>query len=70
VEPHDALLQRIEPRLERRHPAVAGPHLVKNDVQQQFGHACTGEKPATVTGSVTEKDRRKWLAATKVDEQK
>ena len=45
-------------------------YLVKNDVQKKFGHVCTGEKPATVTGTVAEKDGKKWLAATKMDEQK
>jgi len=31
---------------------------------------CTGEKGAAVTGTVTEKDGKKWLAATKMDEVK
>jgi hypothetical protein len=50
--------------------AVAEYYLVKNDVQKKFGHVCTGEKPATVTGIVTVKDGKKWLDATKMDEQK
>jgi hypothetical protein len=50
--------------------AVAEYYLVKNDVQQKFGHVCTGEKPATVTGTVTEKSGKKWLDATKMDELK
>jgi hypothetical protein len=45
-------------------------YLVKNAVQEKFGHVCTGEKPATVTGSVTEKDGKKWLEATKMVEVK
>jgi hypothetical protein len=45
-------------------------YLVKNAVQEKFGHVCTGEKPATVTGTVTEKDGKKWLEATKMDEVK
>ena len=45
-------------------------YLVKNDVQKKFGHVCTGEKPATATGAVTEKDGKKWLDATKLDEVK
>ena len=45
-------------------------YLVKNDVQKKFGHVCTGEKPATVTGTVTEKDGKKWLEATRMDEVK
>jgi hypothetical protein len=50
--------------------AVAEYYLVKNDVQKKFGHVCTGEKPASVTGTVTEKDGKKWLDATKMDEVK
>jgi hypothetical protein len=45
-------------------------YLVKNDVEKKFGHVCTGEKPATVTGMVTEKDGKKWLDATKMEEKK
>jgi hypothetical protein len=45
-------------------------YLVKNDVQTTFGHVCTGEKPATVTGVVSEKDGKKWLTATKMVEVK
>ena len=41
--------------------------LVKNDVAEAFGHACKGEKAATVTGTVKEKDGKMWLTATKVD---
>ena len=45
-------------------------YLVKNDVQKKFKHMCTNEKPATATGAVTEKDGKKWLDATKLDEVK
>ena len=30
--------------------ATAEYYLVKNAVQEKFGHVCTGEKPATVVG--------------------
>lgn len=45
-------------------------YIVKNEVAEKFGHTCTGEKPATVTGTVSEKDGKKWIAATKIDEAK
>jgi len=50
--------------------ATAEYYLVKNDVQTKFGHVCTGEKGATVTGTVAEKDGKKWLDATKMEEVK
>ena len=50
--------------------ATAEYYLVKNTVQEKFGHVCTGEKSASVTGTVTEKDGKKWVAATKIDELK
>ena len=48
--------------------ATAEYYLVKNAVQEKFGHVCTGEKPASVTGTVMEKDGKQWLEATKMDE--
>ena len=50
--------------------ATAEYYLVKNAVQEKFGHVCTGEKPATATGTVAEKDGKKWLDATKLEEVK
>ncbi|MBI3263490.1 MAG: hypothetical protein HYZ58_10120 [Acidobacteria bacterium] len=42
-------------------------YVVKNDVAKAAGEACTAEVPATVTGSVSEKDGKKWIAATKIE---
>lgn len=45
-------------------------YLTKNETLEKFGHTCTGEKPAVVTGTVSEKDGKKWLTATKIEEKK
>jgi len=45
-------------------------YIEKNAVAEKFGHTCTGEKAATVTGAVSEKDGKKWIAATKIEEKK
>jgi hypothetical protein len=42
-------------------------YLEKNDVLKAYGHTCQGEKPAVVTGAVSEKDGKKWIAATKME---
>jgi hypothetical protein len=44
-------------------------YVVKNDVAKKFGHQCKGEKAATVTGTVTEKDGKHWIDATKMEAQ-
>ena len=41
-------------------------YVVKNDVAKASGEACTLEIPATVTGEVSEKDGRKWIAPSKI----
>jgi hypothetical protein len=41
-------------------------YVVKNDVSIASGEACTLEIPATITGEVSEKDGRKWIAASKI----
>jgi type 1 fimbria pilin len=42
-------------------------YIVKNEAMEKFGHACKGEKAATVTGTVEMKDGKSWLTATKVE---
>ena len=41
-------------------------YVVKNKVSKDSGEACTLEIPATVTGEVSEKDGRKWIAPSKI----
>lgn len=50
--------------------AKAEYYLVKNEVAEKYGHVCQGEKGAVVTGTVTEKDGKAWLAATKMEQPK
>ncbi|MFN7990486.1 MAG: DUF6370 family protein [Thermoanaerobaculia bacterium] len=45
-------------------------YLVKNSVAEKFGHVCQGTKSVTMTGTVSEKDGRKWITATKIDQKK
>jgi len=41
--------------------------LAPNAVAEAFGDVCTAVKLVTVTGSIEEKDGRKWIAATKIE---
>jgi type 1 fimbria pilin len=45
-------------------------YVEMNDVATKFGHVCTGRKDAVVTGTVTEKDGKKWIAPTSMEEKK
>jgi hypothetical protein len=45
-------------------------YLAKNEVAEKFGHACAGEKKATVTGTVAKKDGKTWITAAKIEETK
>ena len=41
-------------------------YVTKNKVSQDSGEACTTAQPATVVGTVSEKDGRKWITASKI----
>ena len=42
-------------------------YITKNEVAEQSGEACTLKVPATVTGTVAEKDGRVWLTPSKIE---
>lgn len=41
-------------------------YVTKNDVWKEAGEACTQRIPATVVGTVSEQDGRKWITASKI----
>ena len=45
-------------------------YIVKNDVAEKFGHVCQGMKTVKITGTVMEKEGKKWIEATKIEEVK
>jgi hypothetical protein len=47
---------------------VAYYYIAKTDASAAFGHVCQGEKVATVTGKVEDKDGKKWIAPSKMEE--
>jgi len=46
---------------------VAEYYIEKNDVAKAYGHTCQGEKATVVTGTVSEKDGKMWISATKME---
>jgi phosphosulfolactate phosphohydrolase-like enzyme len=47
---------------------VAEYYIEKTAAAEAFGHVCQSEKKAVVTGTVTEKDGKTWIAPTKMAE--
>jgi hypothetical protein len=47
---------------------VSEYYLEKTAALEAFGHVCQGEKTATATGTVSEKDGKTWLAPSKMEE--
>lgn len=45
-------------------------YVEKNAVAKKAGDVCTGAVAATITGTVSEKDGRKWIAASKIEHTK
>ena len=45
-------------------------YVVKNDVAEKFGHVCSGTKDVMVTGKVSDKEGKKWIEASKIEEMK
>ncbi len=51
--------------------AKAGEYyLAKNAVSEKFGEVCTAQKPVIVTGKVSERDGKRWIAASQIQELK
>ena len=42
-------------------------YITKNEVAEKAGEACTLRIPATVTGTVAEKDGKTWLTPSKIE---
>ena len=45
-------------------------YIAKNALSEEFGHTCMGEKAVVATGTVSEKDGKTWITATKMEQPK
>jgi hypothetical protein len=45
-------------------------YLAKNATSEEFGHVCKAEKTVVATGTLSEKDGKTWITATKIDQPK
>ena len=43
-------------------------YVAQTDASEAFGHVCKSKKTATVTGTVSEKDGKTWIAPSKIEE--
>ena len=43
-------------------------YVAKTEASDKVGHVCKGEKKVKATGTVSEKDGKKWLSATAMEE--
>jgi hypothetical protein len=43
-------------------------YLAKNATSDEFGHVCKAEKTVIATGTLSEKDGKTWIAATKIEQ--
>jgi len=42
-------------------------YLAKNEATKELGMTCKGDQSAKITGTVAEKDGKKWITATKIE---
>lgn len=45
-------------------------YVARNDVAEDFGEVCTSTIKATVTGSVSEEDGRRWITPSRIERPK
>jgi hypothetical protein len=53
--------------VEKDSGTTAEYYITKNEVAEKSGEACTLKIPATVTGTVSEKDGKTWLTPSKIE---
>jgi hypothetical protein len=56
---------QVEPGEEGAEPAFY--YIAKNDVGDKLGTVCKDSKHAKITGTVAEKDGKKWITASKIE---